>query len=293
MGDTTTIVCAYCGSAKEKYSRHVEPAKADGQVDFFCDKICANNYQARNKEIEVTCSECGSPVKKSGKYVRQRTKNNPSAVFFCGRRCANKYQVTTDCPNAEELQSLYDSGMSLNEIAARFAISRNTIKRKGVVARSPATTRKLRGTDKQSEKTKGLLSKIARDNNFGGTNSRKTFKYKGVTLESSYELTVAQEMDACSIIWTRPKRIPWTDMNGIIHFYTPDFYLPNFDVYLDPKNDFLISKDGDKIRLVQEQNSIRVIVLNKHQLNWGTIEAVISGRHPMIGCDPSKFVMSV
>lgn len=45
-------------------------------------------------------------------------------------------------------------------------------------------------------------------------------------------------------------------MKGIKHTYTPDFYLPEYNVYLDPKNDYLINninpglgfKDVDKIR---------------------------------------------
>jgi hypothetical protein len=63
-------------------------------------------------------------------------------------------------------------------------------------------------------------------------------------------------------------------MNGIIHYYTPDFYLPEYDIYLDPKNDFLIENinpvlgytDIDKIHQVELENNIKVLILNKDQL---------------------------
>ena len=59
------------------------------------------------------------------------------------------------------------------------------------------------------------------------------------------------------------------------HTYTPDLYLPDYNVYLDPKNDFLIENinptlgysDKDKINWVMEQNGVRVIILNKNQLD--------------------------
>lgn len=55
------------------------------------------------------------------------------------------------------------------------------------------------------------------------------------------------------------------------------------DVYLDPKNDFLIEninpgtgiKDIDKIHLVESQNNIRCIILNKNQLTWDEIHKLI------------------
>lgn len=60
-------------------------------------------------------------------------------------------------------------------------------------------------------------------------------------------------------------------------------YLPEYDLYLDPKNDFLINNinpqfgysDIEKIHLVEAQNKIRVLVLNKDQLNWESIKILI------------------
>ena len=47
--------------------------------------------------------------------------------------------------------------------------------------------------------------------------------------------------------------------------------LPN-DVYLDPKNDYLIGKDSEKIKRVQEQNNITVLVLDRESLDWDSLK---------------------
>ena len=94
-----------------------------------------------------------------------------------------------------------------------------------------------------------------------------------VWLESSYELKVAQELDSNNIKWHRPKYLPYYNDKK----YYADFYLDEYDVYLDPKNDYLIGQDAVKIKAVQEYNNVRVIVLNKKQLLWSSIKEVING----------------
>lgn len=56
--------------------------------------------------------------------------------------------------------------------------------------------------------------------------------------------------------------------------YFADFYLTKHDVYLDPKNDYLIGQDANKIELVIKENNVRLIVLNKKQLSWEYIKQV-------------------
>lgn len=97
---------------------------------------------------------------------------------------------------------------------------------------------------------------------------RKPIYYNNIRLDSSYELKVAISLDENNIIWTRPDPFKYIDNNGNQHHYFPDFYLPQFNVYLDPKNDFLIQTQSEKIKLTEEQNKVKIIILNKHQLKW-------------------------
>lgn len=135
-----------------------------------------------------------------------------------------------------------------------------------------------------SEEYKQHLSTIARDRQFGGFNMRKKgIIYNDIKLDSSYEVILAQSLDANNIKWSRCKRFPYKTPSGKLHYYTPDFYLPDFDIYLDPKNDFLIHninpnlgyKDSDKIKWVMEYNNITVLILNSKQLDWNIIKTLI------------------
>lgn len=131
--------------------------------------------------------------------------------------------------------------------------------------------------------SKKLLSEAALKRNLGGVRQSKRIEYNGKVLGSSYELAVAKSLDENNITWDTCKRIRYIDPFGKERTYTPDFYLFDYDVYLDPKNDFLIEKinpalgfnDLDKIKLVEEQHNIRIIVLNNKQLEWDIIRNLI------------------
>lgn len=66
---------------------------------------------------------------------------------------------------------------------------------------------------------------------------RGIVEYNGVMLDSSWELILAKRLDELKIKWIRPSEpLPWEDDEGISHNYFPDFYLPDYNLYLDPKN---------------------------------------------------------
>lgn len=50
----------------------------------------------------------------------------------------------------------------------------------------------------------------------------------------------------------------------------------DYDLYLDPKNDFLIEKDKSKITLVQSQNNVNVIVMSKDNISNDFIASLCS-----------------
>lgn len=69
-------------------------------------------------------------------------------------------------------------------------------------------------------------------------------------LESSWELEIAKWLDTMNLNWIRPKHVPWVDNTGKTRRYFPDFYLPDYDLYLDPKNPYIILKDKEKLEVV-------------------------------------------
>lgn len=126
-------------------------------------------------------------------------------------------------------------------------------------------------------------SAIAIKNNFGGVRQSCRINYNGVMLGSSYELLVAESLDNHKIKWKQPGYFRYIDPTGKERRYTADFFLPDYDVYLDPKNDFLINNvnpslgfcDIDKIKIVENTHNIRILVLNKNQLSWDIISKLV------------------
>ena len=135
---------------------------------------------------------------------------------------------------------------------------------------------------KHTEKEKQHLRDCAIKNQLGGFHMRKGILYKDIKLDSSYEVILAQSLDEYNIQWERPGRFSY-HYNDKLHYYTPDFYLPKYDIYLDPKNDFLINNinphlgynDLDKIKQVELEHNIKIIVLNKNQLKWEKVYKLI------------------
>ena len=87
-------------------------------------------------------------------------------------------------------------------------------------------------------------------------------------MDSSWELDIAVWMDAHNIEWIRSRKIMfwWTDVNGKKRRYYPDFYLPFYDLYLDPKNKYLLMKDDFKLKQVIADNHIKLIYGHKTEI---------------------------
>lgn len=92
--------------------------------------------------------------------------------------------------------------------------------------------------------------------------------WEKVYLQSSYEVLCSELLNQLKISWLRPHYIKWIDSMWKPHKYYPDFYLPDLDIYLDPKNEYLqtLETEQEKISLVQSQNNIKVLILWEKEL---------------------------
>lgn len=136
---------------------------------------------------------------------------------------------------------------------------------------------------RHTEEYKAYMSEVAKRRHLGGWHTSKSIEYNGVILDSEYEFCVAKELDENNIKWERPSPLLWKDENLNEHRYYPDFYLPEYNVYLDPKNDYLINNkskrfgitDVEKIDKVEKQNGIKIVILDKNNLTWQKIKEKI------------------
>lgn len=93
------------------------------------------------------------------------------------------------------------------------------------------------------------------------------FTNKNVVLQSSWEVEVADWLGDNDIVWIRPKAVPWVDSKGKTHRYYADFYLPEHDLYIDPKNPWVIKLHQEKIDQLEK----------KINLVYGNVQEVIAG----------------
>lgn len=153
---------------------------------------------------------------------------------------------------------------SLNK-AAKLGLFKTRTQIEGATISRNAIPREM------SAESRAAQSRRAKDRGLGGKRNSHKFEYNGVILDSSYELEMAKNLDAAGVTWERPGRFKWIDDDGVDHHYTPDFYLPHYNVYLDPKHKGIIPLHARKIELVQKQNGIKVLVLTKEQLTWQAV----------------------
>lgn len=71
-------------------------------------------------------------------------------------------------------------------------------------------------------------------------------------------------MDENKFQWIRPKYIKWIDSAGKQRNYYPDFYLPEHDLYLDPKNPYAMKHDLEKMTIISSK--VNIIYGNKDMI---------------------------
>lgn len=82
-----------------------------------------------------------------------------------------------------------------------------------------------------------------------------------VLLDSSWEEALAKRLDELDIEWERPKEpLIWIDSLGRKRKYFPDFYLPQFKKYLDPKNPHAWTVQSEKIQFISEHRSDTIFI---------------------------------
>lgn len=154
------------------------------------------------------------------------------------------------------IQFEYDLGLSQRDICKKFKISsgaiHNAVKRGDLVCRPRDVATKLAKTNGKghlSDRGRQRLSEIARKNILNryeqGWQPRagrcKKITYTSpvagtVFLDGTWELKVAEWLDKQNYKWIRnTKRFQYTNLKGSISHYTPDFWVDEFNAYLEVK----------------------------------------------------------
>ena len=98
----------------------------------------------------------------------------------------------------------------------------------------------------------------------------KHYEYNGFKLDGSWELEVAKYLDSKNIKWEKPSKGFEYEWNNSVHIYFPDFYLPDFDYYIEVKGyqrdrDLYKWKVVDKLIIIKA-NEIKEIRNNVYDI---------------------------
>lgn len=224
----------------------------------FCSRICKNGNSLRNHER--LCKE--NPNRQQG-IGGSRVDSEKWQAYIKSKKgtICGQYRIEGTCRFCNRTFTTTKSGLSQHENCC------NANPNKVIRVGTPHT-----------EEWKKDASNRAKKNNLGGWHTSRSFDYKGIKLDSSYEVTFAEDLDKNGIKWERPKPLLYK-LNGEEHRYYPDFFIPDYNIYVDTKNDYLINHvnpkygitDIEKISLVMQQNNVKIFILDKNNLLWSNL----------------------
>ena len=83
-----------------------------------------------------------------------------------------------------------------------------------------------------------------------------------VLMDSTWEVAMAERLDHLKITWDRREdmKLPYLSKNGRKRNYIPDFYLPEYDIYIEVKG-YWTDAAKHKMNSVQDINPVKIVIL--------------------------------
>jgi len=282
--------CVYCGNlVKNK----------------FCDVSCLNRYYNPKRTIKIKrnnkiCNSCGRKISLSNYERHLKVCINDDKIHINEQwKVENKYK----CPYCKKVYSKSGIGTHIWMIHTEkgkhyrenknYSISFNwkndELKLKNAVEKFKKTyddrlkSGKIKPGFLNCKHTKETIeflserqSKFLEECGKSGFKHIKWYRIKNIkkeefVLRGTYELRVAEYLNKNNIYWKRKIYIKYVDNEGIKRTYTPDFYIPKYDTYIETKG-YYSEMDKQKMERVVKQNNIDIIMIFKKDLeNLDTI----------------------
>ena len=174
----------------------------------YCGKECKNTNSLKNHER--LCKS--NPNRQESPFVKyNKTKGD---VWNKGLTKETDERVRR---NGESISNLYKSGKIKNWCDG---LTKDTDKRL------------LKMSEKISDT---VLENVKNDNWHNSFGKSKIVKYKGIKFHGNWEVEFAKFLDTHNIEWERNTQKFEYSFENKTHHYTPDFYLPEFDLFIEIK----------------------------------------------------------
>lgn len=258
--------------AKNKLGFHSNGVGSKKLLNLCVELGIPTNYWDSIKEQKVSkCLMCGNEIEHYKKFCN----NSCSATYNNSLR--NGVSEEQKLKTSETLKRKYKNGEIVNANKGKTLynkrgarIKQEFTEKKCIVCGNEFRAKGYPSKARHTCSNECQISKVTGRTYLNG--SRKNIEYfnkwinKNINLESSWELKIAERLDELNIEWVRPKYLKWVDSNNVERLYYPDFYLPKYLLYLDPKNEYCLVKDKEKMEFFEN-------IIN---IKYGHIDFVLS-----------------
>lgn len=294
---STTKLCKKCNAP-------FEPTK--GLINF-CSISCkqSRNFSEKTKQLLSLKSKlnCGSINKKKEnidiyeqnpkfcKNCNKKLSYENKSLTFCSSSCSathnnkhkepmsekTKQKISESIKNRNNINNI--NNMKCSCLKCRKKISVNNEKNHQTKCKGPKIcslcgTKHFQSGSTCSKKCKSeILSLTAKQNPHLNKNNNRHSGWitlsngNRIYTESSWEVKLCRLLDDAGIPFIRPKPFDYID-SGKNKKYYPDFYVPKYDIYLEPKNPYLLSQQMHKLSAVAETYKINLLVIDdKDKIN--------------------------
>ena len=238
--------------------------KVGGSMGKFCSLSCSSAYNgviSKKKAIDKyninpkICKECT-------KIISYEKKQNN----FCSTSCAGKYN------NARKDYTKIKSGPSKGFVPANYAPYSKIFQCVICSKWHPG-----KGKSCSSECFSKVVSLAVR----GKTGGNRDINLPGIDCngnkfyyDSGWEIILAESFTENGIFWTRPKKFILSDGRS----YTPDFYLKDYNIYIDPKakRPGYYRKSVLKIEMFEKEHNAKCLIITDPKLlSWSHIQTML------------------
>lgn len=241
--------------------------------------------------LKVICDQCGREISKSNfskhlrghanhpeKYIKVSYKLNHDGLTcqFCGKICGSRGGLHTHerlCKSNPTAESPIRVGFNnKGRIAWNRGLTKQTDTRvlKGCITFKQNEidnkhTNKLFGELNPSKRpeVRAKISQTCLEKSKNGLWHKSLAKdmhytYANIDLDGTWEFRYAKYLDDQKIKWIRCKEQFEYTYNGNLHYYTPDFYLPDINTYIEVKG-YKTEKDQAKWKSFPEDKKLIVL----------------------------------
>ncbi len=217
--------------------------------------ICIQCLGILNRKPKNYCIDCGKEVSKNSKLGRCKS-------------CSKKGKLSSRYVEGKFIQKIFnclECGQPITYMALRGLCKRCSQKgdrnhsfKKGLPKCIDCGKNLGNYNIKRCKKCWHKFSKGKNHPNFGKSPNWKRIKYKNIYMRSSWEVAYAKYLDKNKIKWLYESKT--FDLGSTT--YTPDFYLPEFKLYIEIKG-WMRKQSEDKIKIFAKEHKNFVLLGQK------------------------------